>query len=96
MMTEDEIETWYDEQKQTLMDEYITKLENKVDSESAKNEYEKKLQHVIQKYNNEQKKIIEKQVQDKIKEKAVVDENKLNIKKILSIVKSVKGKIKKH
>ncbi|MCP3682420.1 MAG: hypothetical protein GY861_06980 [bacterium] len=87
MMTEDEVEIWYDEEKQTLMDEYITKLENKQDSEAAKNEYEKKLQHVIQKYNSMQNKIIERQVADKIKEKAVVDENKMDIKKILSSVK---------
>lgn len=47
----DEIESWYDEEKEHAMDDYTKEIEEGRDREKAKEVYEKRLQRAIKKYN---------------------------------------------
>ena len=50
-MDEDEVESWYDEEKQQAMDEYVKEIEDGKDREKAKEVYEKRLEKAIRKFN---------------------------------------------
>ena len=50
-MEEDEIENWYEEEKQVLMDAYLKDLEDKKDHDISQKKYEEKLNKCILKYN---------------------------------------------
>ena len=60
-MEEDEIDSWYEEEKQKLMDDYLKDLEDKKDHDVSQKKYEDKLNKLIEKYN--------KTMEEKIRQK---------------------------
>ena len=50
-MDEEEIEGWYEEEKQRCMDKYLADLEEGKNKESSQKKYEDALQKAIAKYN---------------------------------------------
>ena len=50
-MDEDEIDSWYEEEKQKRMDEYLSEIEAEKNHEEAEKKYENKLGKVINRYN---------------------------------------------
>jgi len=60
-MEENEIDSWYEEEKQKCMDDYLKDLEDKKDHDISQKKYEDKLNKLIEKYN--------KTMEDKIRQK---------------------------
>ena len=60
-MEEEEIENWYEEEKQKGMDDYLKEIEEKKDHDISQKKYEDRLQKTIAKYN--------KLMEDKIRKK---------------------------
>lgn len=50
-MEEDEIDGWYEEEKQKCMDEYLKDVETTKNYEEAEKKYEARLNKIINKYN---------------------------------------------
>jgi aspartate/methionine/tyrosine aminotransferase len=50
-MEEEEIDNWYEEEKQKCMDEYLKEIETTKHYEEAEKRYEEKLNRIINKYN---------------------------------------------
>jgi hypothetical protein len=50
-MDEEEIDSWYEEEKQKCLDDYLKEIENSKDHEVAERKYEAKLNKVMEKYN---------------------------------------------
>lgn len=50
-MEEEEIDAWYEEEKQKCMDDYLKEVEITKDYERAEKKYEDKLNKIISKYN---------------------------------------------
>ncbi|MBL7056413.1 hypothetical protein ISS07_05865 [Candidatus Woesearchaeota archaeon] len=51
-MDGDEIEQWYEDEKQMLMEKYTTDLENKRNRDEAATEFNAKMDELMQKYKN--------------------------------------------
>jgi len=49
-MDGEEIDQWYEDEKQILMDKYTSDLENKRDRDEAATEFNEKMDELIQKY----------------------------------------------
>ncbi len=65
-MDEEEINNWYEEQKQKCMDEYLSEIEKNKLHEEAERKYEEKLSKIMEKYS----KLMEKFIQDNTVTKA--------------------------
>lgn len=50
-MDEEEIDSWYEEEKQKCIDEYLQEIERTKNHEEAEKSYNEKLNRVIVKYN---------------------------------------------
>ena len=50
-MEEEEIDAWYEEEKQKCMDEYLKEIEERKNFDEAEKRYEDKLNKIINKYN---------------------------------------------
>ena len=73
-MEEDEIENWYEDEKQKAMDDYLKDLEDKKDHDISQKKYEQRLEKTIEKYNklmeeNIKRKKAGKSMLSKIKDK---------------------------
>lgn len=62
-MDEDEIDSWYEEEKQKYIDEYLQQIEQTKNHEEAEKSYNEKLNRVIAKYN----KLMEEKIRNKEK-----------------------------
>jgi hypothetical protein len=73
-MTEEEIETWYEEEKQKAYDELLKEIESKKDRAQSEKRYGLRLEKIKERYNRLHEKILEredKRIQFKrIKQKA--------------------------
>ena len=50
-MDEDEIDSWYEEQKDNALEDYMKNIENTKNHEESQRIYEAKLSKIIEKYN---------------------------------------------
>ncbi|HLG23424.1 MAG TPA: hypothetical protein VI564_00675 [Candidatus Nanoarchaeia archaeon] len=76
-MDEDEINEWYEEEKEKILEEYTLKLEEKKDREKAESEYHEKLGKVMEKYNKLMLEKLEPKKQNKFNEMVEELRNKL-------------------
>lgn len=78
MMDEEEIESWYEEQKNQAMDKFISEIQDTKEHTEAQQNYQKKLKEIMEQY----KEFLEKSLEKKQRNK-----NKLNIKEKVSNIK---------
>ncbi len=50
-MDEDEIDSWYEDEKQRLLDEYTAEIEEKKNYDEAEKKYSQKMDKLVLKYN---------------------------------------------
>ena len=51
-MEEDEIEGWYEDEKQNIVDDYLKELDDGVPKQNAEEKYKKNIASVIERYNS--------------------------------------------
>ena len=61
----EDIESWYEEEKQKYMDDYLKDLEDGVESAICEKKFHQKMSKVMEKYN----KMMEKKIDEKAKNK---------------------------
>ena len=66
-MEEEEIDSWYEEEKQKCMEEYLKNIETTKDHEEAEKKYNDKLNKLIDKYNQLMAKAIQGKKTGKLK-----------------------------
>ncbi len=81
-MDEEQINEWYEEQKEILLERYIKELEDKKDKDKAEQKFKQGMHKIMRKYNDLMRKYLGKQkIKRKIKEKVDKVIKKIGIKK---------------
>jgi hypothetical protein len=83
-MEEDEVESWYEEQKQKLSDDYLDQLDKKMDRDKAAEEYTKKFNNLNVKYMA----LIDKSLKSKGKKNPIAKISE----KVMAKVNALRGK----